>query len=188
MPRRWEHYTNDDALPLDVRGLQRRVDLHGFSFLSVQWNCGANRSSVSVSVHNGDGVTISFTDVTGNRHTESINITWTRPNFGGERPWWECPCCYRRCAVLYALGENPFLCRLCLSLTYVTAQSDTFSRAMRKDAEFRRRLGWNLGEPFPHKPKGMHWRTWDRLVSEYSTVSARTNVELGKWVDQMSEC
>ncbi len=186
MPRRLEHdYTTDDTLALDIRELQRRVDLHGFSWFSVRWTRGISTSSVGVSVHDGAEVTVSYADGSGDRHTETLDISWTRPNYGGERPWWTCPWCSRRCAIVYALGANPFVCRLCASLTYVTAQSDEFSRAMRKSWERRRRLGWELNQPFPSKPKGMHWRKWERLVARYSEAATVGHVAFEKWIDQM---
>jgi len=185
MPRRREHYTTDDTLPLDIRELQRRANLHGFSYLSVRWTRGYSKSSVGITVHDGAEVTITYADGRGDNHAETLGITWTRPNYGGERPWWTCPWCSRRCAIVYALGANPFVCRLCASLTYATAQSDGFSRAARKSVERRRRLGWELGAPFPIKPKGMHWRRWERLVAEYSAAAKAAHVALEKWVDEM---
>jgi hypothetical protein len=44
-------------------------------------------------------------------------MEWTFCNFGGERPWWTCPHCGRRCAIVYARGPWPFMCRLCANLT-----------------------------------------------------------------------
>ena len=39
---------------------------------------------------------------------------------------------------------------------------------MRKAQKIRRRLGGSptLGDPFPDKPKGMHWNTYRRLLRE----------------------
>lgn len=38
---------------------------------------------------------------------------------GGERTWWECPECLRRCGRLYlAPGRNRLGCRLCCGLVY----------------------------------------------------------------------
>jgi hypothetical protein len=157
MPRRWEHHTTDDTLSLDIRVLQRSAQLRRYWSRSVHWTNGHSKSSVGLTVHDGMFATISYADGTGGSHLEVLDITWTRPNFGGERPWWKCPKCCRRCAIVYTLGMNPFVCRLCASLTYVTAQTDGFTRATRKSLELQKRLGWELGAPFPSKPKGMHW-------------------------------
>ena len=185
MPRTREHHTTDDTLPLDIRVLQRSAQLRGNWSRSVHWTNGYSKSSVGLTIHDGDFVTISYADGNGGSHFETLDITWTRPNFGGERPWWTCPRCSRRCAIVYALGSNPFVCRFCASLTYVTAQSDRFTRAMRKRLERERRLGWQLGSPFPSKPKGMHWQSWERLVTEFSAVSSAAHIAFEKWADQM---
>ena len=186
MPRRWEHYTTDATLALDIRELQRCADLRGYSSRSVHWTRGYSKSSVAVSVRDGATVIVSYADASGDSHSETLGVTWTHPNYGGERPWWTCPSCSRRCAIVYALGVNPFVCRLCSSLTYVTAQSDGFTRAMRKSVERKRRLGWEIGKPFPTKPKGMHWRTWERLIADYTRAAMVAHVAFGAWADQMN--
>lgn len=186
MPRRLEHYTTDDTLSLDIRQLQRHADLRGSMSLSVRWTNGCSKSSVGLTVDGGTDVILSYAGGSGGTHTENLEITWTRPYFGGERPWWTCPSCSRCCAIVYAIGSNPFVCRLCASLTYVTSQSDGFNRAMRKSLERQRRLGWEIGEPFPLKPKGMHRRRWERLVAEYSAAASVAHVAFEKWADQMN--
>jgi hypothetical protein len=185
MPRRWEHYTTDDSLPLDIRLLQRSVQLRRNWSRSIHWTNGHSKCSVGLTVHGGDFVTISYADGNGGSRFETLDITWTHPNFGGERPWWTCPNCSRRCAIVYALGSHPFVCRLCASLTYVTAQSDEFTRATRKSLDRQKRIGWVLGAPFPSKPKGMHWRTWERLVTDYSAAASATHAVFDKWAEQM---
>ena len=44
---------------------------------------------------------------------------------------------------------------------------------MLKAQRIRQRLGGDgsLGEPFPEKPKGMHWRTYERLRDDEERVS-----------------
>jgi hypothetical protein len=185
MPRKREHDTTDEALPLDIRQLQRRVDLRESAWLCVRWTRGPSENVVGVTVDEGASATISYADGIGNNHSETLEVNWTRPNFGGERPWWICPRCCRRCAIVYAFGENQFVCRICASLTYDTSQSDGFGRAARKSLERRRRLGWELGEPFPLKPKGLHWRTWERLVAECSAAESLTHVALETWIDRL---
>jgi hypothetical protein len=41
-----------------------------------------------------------------------------------------------------------------------------YLRALSQAQKFRQRLGGSpcTDDPFPQKPKGMHWRTYDRLV------------------------
>jgi hypothetical protein len=46
---------------------------------------------------------------------------------------------------------------------------------MRKAQKLESRLGWKHG--FGGKPKGMHWRTFDALVSEHDRLE---NAQLGQ--------
>ena len=64
---------------------------------------------------------------------EQVPLDWTSCcHFGGERPWWKCPSCDRRCAVLYLIGSYPFRCRISAALTYTTSQGGEFTRTMQE--------------------------------------------------------
>jgi hypothetical protein len=93
-----------------------------------------------------------------------ISFDWTPCNYGGKRTWFLCPHCNRRVAVLYGAGRY-FLCRHCYNLTYASQQAQRYARLREKAQAIRQRLGGsaNLLEPFPDKPKGMHWKTYYRL-------------------------
>ena len=101
---------------------------------------------------------------------EPVPLTWTACNFGGERPWFICPGagCLRRVAILYALGRY-FLCRHCYDLAYESQRENGMTRALRRAQAIRERLGGsaNMTKPFPEKPKGMHWKTYERLWWEH---------------------
>ena len=184
MSREREHSTTDIALALDVRKLRRAGDLGGSHKVSVRWTRGESVSSVGVSFLEGRAALVSYRVVeSGEATTEWIGIEWTFCNFGGERPWWKCPRCDRRCAIVYARGAWPFMCRLCANLTYETSQSDAFTRAISKSNKCRARLGWERGAPFPPKPKGMHRRTWMRLVAECLAADRMESAALGTWME-----
>jgi hypothetical protein len=111
-----------------------------------------------------------------------VRLSWTPCNFGGSRPWFVCPgvvnghYCGRRVAKLYGAGKY-FLCRYCYDLTYESRKDGQKNRALHKCQRIRQRLGGsaNMSEPFPPKPKGMHfdtylklWREHDRADREYT--------------------
>jgi len=104
-----------------------------------------------------------------------VSVTWTDQRLG-KRAWWLCPGCGRRCRYLY--GGRLFLCRTCHGLTYVSSQKSKKERLSVKTAArmwaIRRRLGarGSLWDPLPGKPRGMHWRTYYRLVGEYEELLA----------------
>ena len=86
-----------------------------------------------------------------------IPLTWTSPNYGGARPWFACPHCLRRVGIL-ALAGRAFLCRRCLGLAYEVQRERRSDRLMRKRDKLEARL-----RPDGGKPKGMHWRTYERI-------------------------
>jgi hypothetical protein len=95
-----------------------------------------------------------------------IKFDWTECYYGGHRPWFLCPKCGRRVAILY--GGKYFHCRICLNLAYPSENESKTSRLLRKANKIKRRLN---GEPgiqniIMFKPKGMHQKTFDRLVRE----------------------
>jgi len=105
-----------------------------------------------------------------------IAIEHTPCYFGGSRPWFRCPAngCGRRVAILY--GGSIFACRLCYNLAYDSQREAPHSRALSHAQAIRVKLGGtpNMFEPFPEKPKGMHWRTYARLLTEAGEAQDRS--------------
>jgi hypothetical protein len=58
---------------------------------------------------------------------------------------------------------------------------------MRRSVKAQKRLGWEIGEPFPMKPPGMHLRTWERLVAEYIRASQPASRSLKDWSERMEQ-
>jgi hypothetical protein len=118
---------------------------------------------------------------------EPVPLTWTACNFGRERPWFICPGagCGRRVAVLYGPGRY-FLCRHCYDLTYQSRRDNKMYRALHRAQDIRRRLGGsaNMMEPFPEKPKGMHWSTYERLWWEHHEAEMEQLVGMREWIDK----
>ena len=100
---------------------------------------------------------------------EHVKLTWTECTFG-RRTWFVCPgvlqgvICGRRVAKLYLNGVY-FLCRTCCRLAYQTQRESRAGRLTLKAQRIRMRLGGShsFGDPFPSKPKGMHWAKYWRL-------------------------
>ena len=123
---------------------------------------------------------------------EPVELDWTPCNFGGERPWFVCPgvvngvACGRRVAVLHAAGKY-FLCRHCYDLAYQSQRDNKMYRALHRAQDIRRRLGGsaNMMEPFPEKPKGMHWRTYERLFWEHHEAEMEQLTTMREWLDKL---
>lgn len=105
-----------------------------------------------------------------------VGVTSTACNYGGSRPWWLCPECERRCELLY-LWRGQIQCRQCAGLVYTTAQSGRLVRVTRKAVKCGDRIGYRYGDRIVTKPKGMHWRTFQRLLVKYR-IEAKTANEV----------
>jgi len=70
-------------------------------------------------------------------------------------------------AILF--GGSIFACRHCHKLAYQCQRETDDDRAMRRAETIRRRLGWEPGilNGEGGKPKGMYWRTFERLKAEH---------------------
>jgi hypothetical protein len=89
-----------------------------------------------------------------------VPLERTPCNFGGDRPWFLCPRCARRVAVLHVRNTG-FACRQCHRLVYASQSDDECGRAWRRQAKLEARLGPNWA-----RPKGMHQQTHERLVAQ----------------------
>ena len=97
--------------------------------------------------------------------SRQVGLDQTPCNFGGLRDWFLCPVCAERVGVLYA-ASNTFACRHCFDLTYQSTRDNDLVRPVKKQLRTIEKLG-GTGSAIPEKPKGMHWKTYNRLVSEY---------------------
>ncbi len=113
----------------------------------------------------------------GSRHRLDyrIQLTATRPRFGGFRLWFTCPVSGQRCAKLYRpVGGDLFAARTALRLGYssqrTTALESARQTACDRAARIRQRLGragaGSRYEPPAPRPKGMWRRTYARLCQE----------------------
>lgn len=177
--RRWGWSTKgiiDECLALDVRRLKREGLLNPGQSYTWQWTCRSGRKD-TIGIFVGEGrIDLSYSVKTGDGESQnidySISLTYTGCNYGGQRPWFVCPHCGRRVAKLY-LDRNYFRCRVCHDLGYQTQREQKVFRLLHKAQNIREKLGGdgNMFNPFPFKPKGMHWRTYDRYRRKYDTAS-----------------
>ena len=49
------------------------------------------------------------------------------------------------------------------------------------------RCSANMMEPFPDKPKGMHWQTYDRLWWEHHEAEMEQLAGMSAWLDKMEK-
>ena len=117
---------------------------------------GERLASIGFSVAD-DAVTL-FYSLNGRPMRHTVPLERTPCHYGGSRPWFNCPRCWRRVAVLY-LRSSGFACRHCQRVTYASQSDDAVGRAWRRQAKLEARLGEHW-----QRPKGMHHRTRERLL------------------------
>jgi len=166
----------NDMLALDVRSINRAGRLTPGSWFTWQWTCnGEKTASIQLRVET-DSVVLDYRNRS-NHHNGgewepmryAVALDWTPCGFGGKRVWWRCPAvgCGRRVAVLH--GGRVFACRQCNRLAYRSQREADDDRATRRADKLRNRLGWEPGilNGNGWKPKGMHWRTFERLQASH---------------------
>jgi len=123
---------------------------------------------------------------------ETVRIDRGPCGYGGARPYFICPgvangiACGRRVAKLYG-PDRYFLCRHCYRLAYISQSEGGLDRALRRANTIRQRLGGDpgLAAPFPSKPKGMWWRTYERLGRQASDAEMRAIAALSLTVERL---
>jgi hypothetical protein len=109
-----------------------------------------------------------------NQILRTVQVSW---RFGGQRFYFVCEC-GRRVEKLHATSGRPWRCRHCYRLTYATRQATPRDRHIINVQKIREQLGGSpsLLDGFPPKPKGMHWRRYQRLRTRHD---AETEQALG---------
>lgn len=167
-----------DYLPLDIRQWQRKKMLYeGNAFYWTWFSDEIDVASIKVFVRH-DHVLLDY------RHRDygeewqheryPIYLSWTECHLGGQRAWFLCPArsCGRRVAKLY--GGQIFACRDCRRLVYASQREHDYERLARRADRIREKLGCGqdvLEAPIEAKPKGMHWKTFERLKSEHDELA-----------------
>lgn len=92
-----------------------------------------------------------------------VELDYTDCFLGGSRPWFVCPLCGRRCAILY-LCSTP-ACRICHDLSYECQRETDYGRYVRKVNKIRKSVGWTKGafDEEGVKPLWMHWSTYHSI-------------------------
>lgn len=118
------------------------------------------------------GVLIEY-GVGGERRECRVGIMETPQPFGGQRHWFLCPGCSRRCCVLYLTAN--ILCRKCLGVNYQSERTSAWTGWRRMERIRKRLRGYPTGgthAPCPDRPKGVHRSTYNRLRTEFEAALA----------------
>jgi hypothetical protein len=108
-----------------------------------------------------------------------VGVSWTECHYGGRRAWLHCARegCSRRAGRLYL--QAPYLiCRGCADVRFRTQTLVREDRRHARARALRERLGqlpWDKRRP--SRPKGMHWKTYDRLRAELIAIEVELRSE-----------
>ena len=167
--------TTGSCYQIDARKLQRAGVLTASGSFAWHWSRnGEAVASIRARVEE-DRLTLIYSHKSRGDDWQAmeypVRLEWTACTLGGRRVWFLCPAngCGRRVALLYIGGAGIFACRHCYRLAYACQRETADDRAMRRADNIRERLGWQAGiaNPSGGKPKGMHWRTFERLTAEH---------------------
>src|SRR3954464_13011929 len=139
--------TLDDLRAVDLRYLRRHGMLEPGRCGTLRWSRAGRETGSGGFTVDRDALTLTYrtrghsgegwTEV-----VEPVRLSRTAQPFGGERAWFACPGCSRRCAVLY--GGRHFLCRCCVALPYGSQHEPAHERLLRRVQGLRARLGGEL--------------------------------------------
>ena len=81
------------------------------------------------------------------------------------------------------------MCRHCYDLRFESQREDKMHWALRRAQKIREGLGGstNMMEPFPEKPKGMHWKTYDQLWREHHEAEMERLAGMREWLDKFEK-
>lgn len=165
---------------IDVRRFQRENLLRPGVTTAWAWTdseTGERRASIGFSVADHH-VTLRFS-INDSPMRQHVPIKRTRCNYGGVRPWFLCPRCSRRVALLF-LRTNGFACRHCQRVAYASQSDDLCGRTWRRQAKLEARLG-----PHWQRPKGMHHRTRERLLGAIFACEATREDALAVYLSRV---
>jgi hypothetical protein len=97
-----------------------------------------------------------------------ICCCWRKAHYGGRYLMFLCSECDRSARVLYARYFYDriwfFACRTCAGITYQSTMGHRWDRSARRIEKLRARLRWRANGTVPIKPRGMHERTYQRIL------------------------
>lgn len=175
----------DEYRNIDIRRWQREGFLTPGRILDWQWlQDGKKIASIGVKVE-VEQLRLNYSYQRNGGDKENleyfVKLQTSTCHYGGVRYWFTCPAigCGRRVALLYIAGKI-FACRHCYQLAYRSQRETAGQRGHDGANKIRSRLGWQIGIAYPggNKPKGMHWKTYIRLLSKHNDYANQAMVDM----------
>ena len=171
---------------IDIAWLRRKRLLQTGHWSTLRWSRGGHETGNVRFECLAGGIRLVYRHRKGGGEWQDVNeivpLIETTTRFNGRRQWFRCLSCGKRCRILY--GGSYFRCRRCHCLKYDTQYEPPFCRAATRALKIRERLGsaGGIDDPFPAKPKRMHWRTYERLQRQEEQLQSAWAVGImAKW-------
>ncbi len=156
--------------------------LNAFGVGQLSWSCAGETIATIGYEMKADNMLLSFRyrcyEEEWTPVEQRIDLTTQACRYGGERKWFLCPNCQRRCGVLVQASVD-FVCRLCANLPYACQNETRYDRLARKHRKLRARI-FDESQQWVAKRKGMHWRTFNNLHHVYKKTDAACYEEIAK--------
>ena len=159
---------------------------------SLSWNCGGHPSgsiSYIADMRNpfSSELRLIYSHGSGDdrqRIEQKVRLTFSEPTFGGRRWWMICPFRGNRVGKLYMPnGGDRFAGRSAWRLGYQSQRSAHRDRPFDKLFRLQKKLGSEQGWEAPLlRPKGMHWKTFERHLERYHELDAECAVHMMRWI------
>lgn len=152
----------ESTLRIDIRYMRKHGLLRSGWAGTLRWNCGGEPSGSIGYQTWGDHIVFKY------RHSDepveqTVQLERTPCRFGGERTWFRCPYCRRRCEVLAIAGKYP-ACRKCYRLPYQSQCEDRLGRLQRRQDKLEAML-WGEKRKWWRKEKR------ERLMNEWEWIA-----------------
>lgn len=118
---------------------------------------------------------------------QTILLESTACHYGGHRKWLSCPQCHSRVGILCGAGKL-FLCRNCYQLPYRSQMEGGIDRLISQKHKLGDKIFENFDGDGYRKRKGMHQKTFDRLLTHYLEIEGQINASMyGRYLALQNE-
>lgn len=170
----------DDLLSIDLADLKRWGVLDRPSTGRLSWSIGGHVHTQVGYISGPLGLMLHYQSSDSRPVEEFIPFAFTGQHLGGQRAWFTCLHCGGRARILY--GGKHFRCRKCYRAVYPSQYTPFRVGKINKALKIRERLNSDpsfssIDDPFPPKPKGMHWKTYESVITQLEVGAANFNVK-----------
>ena len=164
----------EKQLCLDIRALQRRDALITGRSTTLAFFRNDRLVCQLFVTSNAGSISWSYRSAADNGRkkdpcSNEVEVINTPCYFGGTRPWFSCPSCHKRAAILYFVSSK-LVCRTCGHFNYASQQMTDLDYKLKQVAAHRSKL--KAGDMFFHKlsriekPKHMRYTTYLQILGE----------------------